>query len=192
MEASKKRPAAESPVIVKKYPNRRLYDTQTSAYITLEELCQRVKTGEEFKVVDAKTNQDLTNQILTQIILEQEIKGASLLPTEFLRSAIRFYDNKMNNVFQQYLDASMKNFMANQERVQQLFSRRFEAMPDAKSGLGQLEEMTRQNMAQGAQLIEKTIQLFSPFGGMFTGKPEADAQEEVDEVRVAAAKRKRR
>ena len=86
--------------IIKKYANRRLYDTETSAYITLEDLCDRVKEGRDFIVQDAKTGADLTNQVLTQIILEQEIKGFNLLPTHFLRSVIRFYDDKMAGVLQ--------------------------------------------------------------------------------------------
>src|SRR5438552_560659 len=95
-------PATE-PVVIKKYANRRLYDTGTSAYITLEDLCKLVKGGKDFKVVDAKSGQDLTRQVLTQIILEQEIKGNQVLPTSFLRNVIRFYDDKMQGVFQQYM-----------------------------------------------------------------------------------------
>src|SRR5579872_5577732 len=108
------------PVIIKKYANRRLYDTETSAYITLEDLCTRVKQGRQFVVVDAKTGQDLTRQVLTQIIFEQEIKGFQILPTGFLRSVIRFYDDKMHGVLQQYLEASMNTFLSNQERMQSM------------------------------------------------------------------------
>ncbi|MEQ1705090.1 MAG: polyhydroxyalkanoate synthesis repressor PhaR, partial [Rickettsiales bacterium] len=81
----------KEPAIIKKYANRRLYDTETSAYITLEDLCDRVKEGHPFIVVDAKSGQDLTRQILTQIIFEQETKGFHVLPTDFLRSVIGFY-----------------------------------------------------------------------------------------------------
>ena len=95
----------EETAIIKKYANRRLYDTQTSAYITLEDLCERVKKGHQFTVVDAKSGQDLTRQILTQIIFEQETKGANLLPTDFLRSVIGFYDHNMQDMLQPYLDA---------------------------------------------------------------------------------------
>lgn len=108
---------ANEPIVIKKYANRRLYDTGTSAYITLEDLCERVKQGQDFVVLDAKSGEDLTRQVLTQIIFEQETKGSQLLPTSFLRSVIRFYDDKMQNVLQQYLDASMKSFMGNQDRM---------------------------------------------------------------------------
>ncbi|MGE3713959.1 MAG: polyhydroxyalkanoate synthesis repressor PhaR [Alphaproteobacteria bacterium] len=108
------------PVVIKKYANRRLYDTETSAYITLEDLCQRVKEGREFTVVDAKTGQDLTRQILTQIIFEQETKGFPLLPTDFLRDVIRFYDDNMHNAMQHYLGASMKTFIQNQEKMRHM------------------------------------------------------------------------
>lgn len=167
--------------IIKKYPNRRLYDTQTSAYITLDDLCERVKKGHEFTVVDAKSGADLTNQVLTQIILEQEIKGSHLLPTEFLRSAIRFYDNKMGNVLQHYLDASMKTFVGNQERMGQMFGKEFQAP------IGQFEEMARQNMAQGVQFMEKTMQMFNPFGNMYT--PQEEEQQEEAPAKAKRAKR---
>ncbi len=161
--------APKEPAIIKKYANRRLYDTETSAYITLEDLCDRVKQGREFVVLDAKTGQDLTRQVLTQIIFEQETKGAPLLPLSFLRSAIRFYDHKMNNVLQHYLDASMNTFVSNQERMQGMMGK---AM-DGFSPFSQFEEMTRQNVA----FFEKAFTMFSPFGNVFGT---ARAQEEED------------
>ncbi len=145
----------KDPAIIKKYANRRLYDTETSAYITLEDLCDRVKKGRAFIVVDAKSGHDLTRQILTQIIFEQETKGFPLLPTEFLRSVIRFYGDNMHDVLQPYLNASMKSFVGNQDRMR--------GMMGGISPLNQLEEAARQNMA----LFEKTMQMFNPFGGLF-------------------------
>jgi len=170
-------------IVIKKYANRRLYDTGTSAYITLDDLCTRVKEGTDFVVQDAQTGADLTNQVLTQIILEQEIKGFHLLPTNFLRSVIRFYDDKMINALQPYLDASMKSFVSNQEQMKSMFGK---AMGDY-SPMNQLEEMTRQNVA----MFEKTVQMFNPFGTMFTPQraEEAPAEEEAAPV---AMKRKRR
>lgn len=160
----------KDPAVIKKYPNRRLYDTETSAYITLDDLCERVKIGEPFVVVDAKSGQDLTRQILTQIIFEQETKGLHLLPTDFLRSVIRFYDDNMQDVLQSYLNASMQSFINNQERMR--------GMVDNFSPLSQIEEVTRQNVA----LFEKTMQMFNPFSGFFghngeeaEGKPETSA-----------------
>jgi polyhydroxyalkanoate synthesis repressor PhaR len=180
MEA-KKKDDKNQPVVIKKYANRRLYDTETSAYITLEDLCDRVKKGTDFIVVDAKTGQDLTRQVLTQIIFEQETKGSQILPTDFLRSVIRFYDGQMQGVLQQYLNASMKTFSSNQERMQSVVDN---AMSGAmggfnafKPGDNPLEEITRQNMA----LFEKAMTMFTPFGGIFG----ADSEEEAAELKKA-------
>lgn len=159
----------KEPVIIKKYANRRLYDSGTSAYITLEDLCERVKEGKEFVVVDAKTGQDLTRQVLTQIILEQEIKGFQVLPTSFLRNVIRFYDDKMKGVLQHYLDGSMKSFVTNQEQMQTMLGKAVEGItPPFNQPFNQLEEITRQNMA----MFEKTISMFNPFASMFGAKEE--------------------
>ena len=160
---------SQEPVVIKKYANRRLYDTGTSAYITLEDLCTRVKDGKDFVVVDAKSGQDLTRQVLTQIILEQEIKGFELLPTGFLRNVIRFYDDKMKGVMQHYLDGSMKTFMTNQEQVKSMFGKAV----DGIAPFNQLEEIARQNVA----MFEKTMQMFNPFGAMFGGKEEAKEED---------------
>lgn len=151
-------------VIIKKYANRRLYDTETSAYITLEDLCDRVKKGEEFTVVDAKSGQNLTRQVLAQIIFEQETKGFNMLPTDFLRSVIRMYDDGMQDVLNNYLEASMKSFSANQDRLKSMFGQTMGSMGNL-SPLSQMEEMTKQNVA----LFEKTMGMFNPFGSMFAG-----------------------
>lgn len=169
---------SKAEIVIKKYANRRLYDTETSQYITLDDLCERVKAGKEFVVTDAKTGQDLTRQVLTQIILEREINGYPLLPVEFLRSAIRFYDDKMGNVLQHYLDASMKAFVGNQDRMRGMMGK----APEGFSPFNQFEEMTRQNVA----LFEKTMQMFNPFGAMF-GKEE----EKAAEARPAARRARR-
>lgn len=161
-----KKTEANKPVVIKKYANRRLYDTQTSAYITLEDLCDRVKQGSDFVVLDAKTGQDLTRQVLTQIIFEQETKGLQMLPTGFLRDVIRLYDHQMQDVLQSYLTASMQTFLHNQERLQGMMGKAIEGI----SPLGQFEEMTRQNVA----FFEKAAQMFNPFGGMFTGNPKEE------------------
>ena len=165
-------------VVIKKYANRRLYDTGTSAYITLEDLCTRVKGGEDFIVLDAKTGQDLTRQVLTQIILEQEIKGFQLLPTSFLRNAIRFYDDKMQGVMQHYLEGSMKTFMSNQEQVKSMLGKAVGGLPQF-SPFAPLEEMTRQNMA----VFEKTMQMLNPFGAMFGAKEEAKDKDDEKKKR---------
>ncbi len=166
----------KDPAIIKKYANRRLYDTETSAYITLEDLCDRVKEGHPFIVVDAKSGQDLTRQILTQIIFEQETKGFHVLPTDFLRSVIGFYGHNMQDILQPYLDASMKSFTSNQERMRAMVGETMGKAMEGMSPLGQLEEVTRHNMA----LFEKTMQMFNPFGSLFTShsEPEKEKTEE--------------
>lgn len=156
----------KAPAIIKKYTNRRLYDTETSAYITLEDLCDRVKKGHAFVVVDAKSGNDLTGQILTQIIFEQETKGFPLLPTDFLRSVIRFYDNNMQDVLQPYLNASMKSFTSNQDKMR--------SMMEGISPLTQLEEVTRHNVA----MFEKTMQMLNPFSSLFSPTPKDEKDKE--------------
>lgn len=171
----------EEPVVIKKYANRRLYDTETSMYITLEDMCERVKKGREFVVIDAKTGQDLTRQVLTQIILERELKGYPLLPIEFLRSVIRFYDDNMHDVLQHYLNASMAAFMSNQDKMRGMMGKSASGF----SPFSQFEEMTRQNVA----FFEKTVQMFNPFGNMFTGtQEEAKAEEQT----ASSTRRQRR
>ncbi len=166
----------KDPAIIKKYANRRLYDTETSAYITLDDLCERVKEGHPFIVVDAKSGQDLTRQILTQIIFEQETKGFHLLPTDFLRSVIGFYGHNMQDILQPYLNASMKSFMGNQERMRGMIGETVGKAMEGMSPLNQLEEVTRNNMA----LFEKTMQMFNPFGSLFSTTAEKEKDEEED------------
>jgi polyhydroxyalkanoate synthesis repressor PhaR len=161
--------AKQEPIVIKKYANRRLYDTETSAYITLDDMCERVKEGREFMVVDAKTGQDLTRQVLTQIILESELKGHPLLPVEFLRSVIGFYDDKMQGVMQHYLNASMKAFITNQDKMRGVMNKA--ANSSGFSPLAPFEEMTRQNVA----LFEKAMGMFSPFN-MFNEEQKTEAQ----------------
>lgn len=158
------------PAIIKKYPNRRLYDTETSMYVTLENLRDMVREGKEFIVVDAKTGQDLTRQTLAQIIFELETQGQQLLPTNFLRSVIGFYDDGMRDVLHHYLEASMKTFLSNQEKMRGYLGK---AMKDF-SPLSQFEEITRQNFA----FFEKTMNMFNPFGGRYGQGPEPKEREE--------------
>ncbi len=164
----------KKPVIIKKYANRRLYDTETSAYITLEDLCKRVKSGKDFVVVDAKTGQDLTRQVLAQIIFEQETKGFTMLPTDFLRNVIQFYDHGMQDVMGNYLEASMQGFVANQDRLKSMFGKMGEMSPFKMGALGKMgnpfEEIAKQNVA----LFEKTMSMFTPFSTMFAGVDEKE------------------
>ena len=109
---------ADDTVIVKKYANRRLYNTRSSSYITLDDLARMTREGVEFKVLDAKTGGDITHQILTQIIMEEEASGEQMLPVGFLRQLISMYGNSMQAMMPQYLEASMENFRANQQKLQ--------------------------------------------------------------------------
>jgi len=155
------------PVTIKKYANRRLYNTATSSYVTLDHLCQMVKEGTDFVVYDAKTGEDITRSVLTQIIVEEEGKGQNLLPISFLRQLISFYGDNLQWLVPRYLEHSMKSFARNQEQMRKY-------MQDALGGLfpfGQFEEMGKQNMA----LFERAMKMFSPFpvdqAGGEEGKP---------------------
>jgi polyhydroxyalkanoate synthesis repressor PhaR len=148
-------------VVVKKYANRRLYDTHTSTYITLDDLCELVKRGVEFVVIDAKTDEDLTRQVLTQIIFEQESKGYSLLPIKFLRTLITFYGGKMQQILPPYLEASMESFINNQDKMREYVSSAINYSP-----FTQLEEISKQNMA----LFQRAFSMFAPFGNPEAGE----------------------
>ena len=129
------------PAVVKKYANRRLYNTATSSYVTLDELSQMVRKGEEFVVFDAKTGEDITRSVLTQIILEEDSKGRNLLPIGFLRHVIGYYDDSLQSFLPRYLELSMENFARHQDQmrsyVEQTFGRFFP--------LNQLEDMTAEH-----------------------------------------------
>ena len=142
------------PVIIKKYANRRLYNTQTSSYVTLDHLCEMVKQGTDFEVRDARTGEDITRSVLTQIIFEEEGKGQNLLPIRFLRQLIRLYGDSLQSFVPGYLDLSMENFAKNQEQMR---NRLAEALG---GGTSALEAMTRQNLA----IFERAMKMFSPFG----------------------------
>jgi polyhydroxyalkanoate synthesis repressor PhaR len=140
--ADKKSGAGDN-VVIKKYANRRLYNTATSAYVTLEDLARMVREGTEFVVYDAKTNDDLTRQILTQIIFEEESRGEALLPVQFLRQLIGFYGGQMQGVLPSYLEMSLDNFSRSQEQIRGQFSRAFGGTP----GAGLMDEAVKRNMA---------------------------------------------
>jgi polyhydroxyalkanoate synthesis repressor PhaR len=116
-ETAKAEAPSGGPVIVKKYANRRLYNTQSSSYVTLDDLCQMVKEGVEFVVRDAKTGEDITRSVLTQIIVEEEAKGQNLLPIGFLRRLIAFYGDNLQGMLAQYLDFAMRGFSQNQDEM---------------------------------------------------------------------------
>jgi polyhydroxyalkanoate synthesis repressor PhaR len=155
----------EGPVVIKKYANRRLYNTQTSSYVTLDHLAQMVKDGTEFEVHDARTGEDITRSVLTQIIFEEEGKGQNLLPIKFLRQLIRFYGDSLQAFVPGYLDLSMDSFAKNQEAMRNRVAEAF------GGGSSALEAMTRQNL----QMFERAMKMFSPFamqGGASTSESE--------------------
>lgn len=154
--------SGEQPIIIKKYANRRLYNTKSSSYITLDDLARMTRDGVDFQVLDAKTGSDITHAILTQIIMEEEANGEQLLPVNFLRNLIGMYGNSMQALMPQYLDASMDSFRANQSRLQEAFSST--VTPD---GLSRLAET---NMA----MLQAAAEAFMPKPGQ-AAKPAAPA-----------------
>ncbi len=152
--------ASKESVIIKKYANRRLYNTSTSTYVTLENLSEMVKAGTEFNVYDAKSNEDITRGVLTQIIVEEEGKtGQNLLPVSFMRNLIGFYGNNMQWLVPKYLEHSLQSLTKNQEQIREYYQKTFGSLfPFGNT----LEEMSKQNMA----MFERTMRMFSPFGTM--------------------------
>jgi polyhydroxyalkanoate synthesis repressor PhaR len=160
------------PVVVKKYANRRLYNTESYSYITLENLADMVRAGRDFVVYDAKTGDDITRGVLTQIIVEEEGKGQNLLPTNFLRQLIGFYGGAMQGVVPGYLDQAMKAFTQHQEQVQATMRKTVGSM-STLFPFGNMEELGRQNIA----MFERAFSMFSPFKGgtdTATGAPPVD------------------
>jgi len=146
---------SEEPIVIKKYANRRLYNTGTSTYVTLEDLAGMVKTGENFIVYDAKTGEDITRSVLTQIIFEQENKGGqNLLPVTFLRQLIRFYGDSMQMLVPRYLEVSIESLTREQEKFRQQLSQAFGVGP-----FGALEDQVRRNM----EMFEGAFAMFAPF-----------------------------
>ena len=146
--------AEPQPITIKKYANRRLYNTATSSYVTLDHLSKMVKAGEDFVVYDAKTGADITRSVLTQIIVEEESKGENLLPTSFLRQLIGFYGGNMQMLVPKYLEHSMQSFAKNQEQMSDM-------LRDSMGGmfpLKQMEEMGKQNRA----MFEQAMRMFNP------------------------------
>ena len=150
---TEERTKADAPVVIKKYANRRLYNTQTSSYVTLDHLSEMVKDGIEFEVRDARTGEDITRCVLTQIIVEEEAKGQNLLPLRFLRQLIRLYGDSLQSFVPGYLDLSMESFIKNQESMRTRVAEAF------GGGTQALENMARQNLA----MFENAMKVFSPF-----------------------------
>jgi len=156
----------KEPITIKKYANRRLYNTGTSAYVTLEDLATMVKDGENFVVFDAKSGEDITRSVLAQIIFEQENKeGQSLLPIAFLRQLIRFYGDSMQMMVPRFLEQSMQSLTSQQGKFREQMTQAFGA-----GGFGTLEEQVRRNM----EMFEKTFAMFAPPFARGQSKPAED------------------
>ena len=142
------------PVVVKKYANRRLYNTESSSYITLDTLAEMVRDGRDFVVYDAKTGDDITRSVLTQIIVEEEGKGKAMLPTGFLRQIIGFYGNSMQGMVPNYLEQAMTNFASQQEQMRQAMEQTMGSFFPFR-----VDDVGRQNVS----MMERAMSLFSPF-----------------------------
>ncbi len=165
-----------NPIVIKKYANRRLYNTDTSSYVTLDDLCKMIKDGEEIIVFDAKNGDDITRSVLTQIIVEQEAKGGqSLLPTGFLRQIISYYGGNMQGLVPGYLDFAMQALTKNQGQMQEVFRNSFGSLFPFNT----MQQMTKQNVA----LFEQTMRMFSPFA---QGNPAQNATGEAHAAEHAA------
>jgi polyhydroxyalkanoate synthesis repressor PhaR len=169
----------QEPITIKKYANRRLYNTGTSTYVTLEDLAAMVKKGEDFTVYDAKTGEDITRSVLAQIIFEQENKeGQNLLPIAFLRQLIRFYGDSMQMLVPRFLEVSLESFTREQEKFREHMAQAF-----GVSGFSALEEQVRRNM----EMFEKAFSMFVPFARRESEPGEAEKTQamsnEIDELK---------
>lgn len=164
----------DEPTTIKKYANRRLYNTGTSTYVTLEDLAEMVKSDEDFVVVDAKTGEDITRSVLTQIIFEQENKGQNLLPITFMRQLIRLYGDSIQNLVPTYLDFSIDSLVRDQEKLRDQMKNAFG--PNALDAVG---EQVRRN----SEMFEQAMRMFLPFG---TSRPESETPPEGGSDQTAA------
>src|SRR6266540_6713000 len=180
---------SDEPVIIKKYANRRLYNTGTSTYVTLEDLAAMVKAGEDFVVFDAKTGEDITRSVLTQIIFDQENKeGQNLLPITFLRQLIRFYGDSMQMLVPRYLEVSIDSLAREQGKFREQMAQAF-----GVGGFGPLDDMVRRNM----EMFERAFSMFAPFArreGQAAGAAGEDksATGEIDELKRQLAEMQKR
>ena len=167
------------PITIKKYANRRLYNTATSCYVTLDYLAQLVKTGAEFAVYDAKTGEDITRSVLTHIIVEEEAKGQSMLPVSFLRHLISFYGDSLQVVVPRYLEQAMQSFARNQEQMRDYLRSTFDGLMPFAS----FEEMSKQQIS----IFERAMRMLTPFYNEEHGIPtdrEADPRSKHAEVQI--------
>jgi polyhydroxyalkanoate synthesis repressor PhaR len=188
----------KQPVTIKKYANRRLYNTGASAYVTLEDLAEMVKSGEDFVVFDAKSGEDITRSVLGQIIFEQEGKaGQNLMPIRFLRQLIRFYGDSMQMFVPSYLEFSIERLTKDSQKFRDQFEAAMSANPLAgpsRQMFQSMEEQARKNMA----VFREALEMFSPFGaaavaeGAKAARAPAQPSEELEEMRAQLAAMQKR
>jgi len=163
---SNQKKSEDDVTVIKKYANRRLYNTASSSYVTLDDLSSMVKAGEDFVVRDAKSGNDITRSVLTQIIFEEEAKGQNLLPINFLRQLIGFYGDSMQSVVPSYLEHAMSVFSQGQEQLQEQVSSAFGGADVLKMG----EDMAKQNMAMFQQAMNSVSSVGNPMAGPLAGQ----------------------
>jgi len=165
--------SGSEPAVIKKYANRRLYNTDTSTYVTLDNLADMVRSERDFVVYDAKSGEDLTHQVLTQIIVDEESKGQSLLPISFLRQLIRFYGNSMEKLVPSYLEFSMNTLTREQEKYTRQLAETFGTANFGAAALEAMQKQARQNM----EMFEQAMNMFRPFqsGEGTAGEPSVNA-----------------
>jgi polyhydroxyalkanoate synthesis repressor PhaR len=185
MRVAERKENGPEPIVIKKYANRRLYNTAKSSYVTLEHLAQMVRAGQDFVVNDAKSGEDITRSVLAQIIFEEEAKGQTMLPANFLRQLIRLYGDTLQGFVPGYLEASMETFARNQEKMREQVRQAFEANP----ALANFEALARSNM----EWFENAMRMFAPFatgmGGVTPPAPKQPPKKdmEIEELKAQLA-----
>jgi len=180
MRVTEKKDNGGEPIVIKKYANRRLYNTAKSSYVTLEHLSQMVRAGQDFVVNDAKTGEDITRGVLAQIIFEEEAKGHQMLPANFLRQLIRLYGDTLQGFVPGYLEASMETFSRNQEAMREQVHKAFEANP----ALANFEALARTNM----EWFENAMRMFAPFATGMGAPPGAAPKPPRKDVEIEELK----
>ncbi|MCC6598949.1 MAG: polyhydroxyalkanoate synthesis repressor PhaR [Alphaproteobacteria bacterium] len=167
------------PTVIKKYANRRLYDTGRSSYVTLDDLCEMVKDGYDFVVYDAKSSEDITRSVLAQIIVDQEAKGENLLPVGFMKNLIGFYGDNIQSLVPNYLEQTLDAFVKNQEQIREHINKSLEGMNTMQgifpqvSSVSNFEEISRKNM----EMFENAMKMFAPFNMNFAAQQEQEDKE---------------
>lgn len=179
------------PIVVKKYANRRLYNTETSSYVTLDDLAAMVRDGRDFVVYDAKSGEDLTRSVLTQIIVEQEGKGQNMLPTSVLRQLIGLYGDNLQSLVPRYLEAAMASFTQQQDQMRDTLTKTMGGFMPFPSSVPHMQEVSKQNIA----MMERAMSLFTPFARREENAPSDETEalkKEIETLRSELAALKSR